>query len=169
MHTIIPSFSCYYKIHQNILWLLRILCATALQFFAAWIPTNNSSCLSRSCSLLVFHMIHKIIEILSDLLVILHQLCSANTCLLALWLCSICLATFISILCHCHFEPLIWYVCEWSQSSVKTRIRPFSSDVSPNMSRFSANQTLINCRSMSIQLTYLLIRASASDPPFWKS
>lgn len=33
------------------------------------------------------------------------------------------------------------------------------------MSWFSANQTLIDCPSNSIQLTHLLIRASASDSP----
>lgn len=43
-----------------------------------------------------------------------------------------------------------------------------ASDVTPDMSWLSVNQTLIGCRSMTIELIYLLIRASASGSTIWK-
>lgn len=82
---------------------------------------------------------------------------------------SLYLVIFVGIICHRHIEHLIRCIRECSQWSVATRILPFGSDVLPNMSWFSANQTLIDCPSNSILLTPLLIRAFASDPPIWKS
>ena len=127
---------------------------TALQPFSTGIPLRI---ITRGCRVSVhpqlFMCFPNYFGILSDLPIILSNHCSANTCLLALWILSICLTKFSSILCHRLFEHLIRYVCVCLQSSITTRILPFGSDVTPDMSWCSANQTLIECRSMSIQLT----------------
>ena len=66
-------------------------------------------------------------------------------------------------------SPLIQYAANARNPQSDPSIHPFGSDITPNMSLFLSNQTLINYRSVSIQLNYLLIRASASDLLIWKS
>ena len=46
--------------------------------------------------------------------------CSPSTCLLALWILSICLAIFTTILCHRHFGSVDSICCECSQSSTRS-------------------------------------------------
>ena len=61
-------------------------------------------------------------------------------------------------------ESLCLLPCSWS-----LWIHSSDSDVIPDMSWISVNQTLIDCPSSSIQHTHLLIGASASNPSFRKS
>ena len=114
----ITTYNCRSYLHPQLLLLLQdaLNCSplfwksfklTALQFFTTWIPllkiphTYRVSVLSTlfMCSTVVFEILFDTPKILSSLL-----LC--NTCLLAFWMLSICLAIFVSILRHRHFDPI---------------------------------------------------------------
>ena len=130
---------------------------TTLQLFAAWIsPMDNYSRLPSIHSSIVVHCFTKLFGILSDLPKILRNLllllllvCLHGGCFPYVWQYSV--VSFVIF----NFEHLIRYVCECSQSTITFRILPFGLDVTPDMSWCSTNQTLIDCRSMSIQLTCL--------------
>ena len=94
--------------------------------------------------------------------------CSWNSCLLALWL-ILSLVTLLASLVIIILSPLIQFVVNARNPQSKPRIHPSGSDVILNMSWLSTNQIATVCASKSIQLTCLLIRASAFDPPIWKS
>ena len=69
-------------------------------------PTDNFLPLSSIRSSQLFMCFAMVFEILFDPPKILSSLLLCNTCLLALWMLSICLAIFVSILRHRHFDPI---------------------------------------------------------------
>ena len=111
-------------------------------------PTNNSSQLPWILHPQLFECFTKVFEILFDLLKILSNLLLLKFLRACIMVKSHKLSNLIGILCHYHFELVDSICCRCSQSPVKTSIRPFDSDVTPDMSLFSANQTLIDCRDM---------------------
>ena len=70
-------------------------------------PTDNFSPLSSIHSSPVVHVFHNgLRNTIQSSKKILSSLLLYNTCLLALWMLSICLAIFVSILRHRHFDPI---------------------------------------------------------------
>ena len=80
---------------------------TALLFFVTWIPLWIILALIEYPLIpQLFMCFTMVFEILFDPPKILSSLLLCNTCLLALWMLSICLAIFVSILRHRHFDPI---------------------------------------------------------------
>ena len=80
---------------------------TALLFFVTWIPLRIILALIEYPLIpQLFMCFTMVFEILFDPPKILNSLLLCNTCLLALWMLSICLAIFVSILRHRHFDPI---------------------------------------------------------------
>ena len=80
---------------------------TALQFLATWISLWIISYPYRvSIHPQLFMCFTMVFEILFDPPKILSSLLLCNTCLLALWMLSICLTIFICILRHHQFDPI---------------------------------------------------------------
>ena len=67
---------------------------------------------------------------------------------------SICLAILISILCHRHFEHLIRYICECSQSSVLITILPLAH---MSLRTWSGVRQIKPCLIVDLCLSYLLV------------
>ena len=141
---------------------------TALQFFAAWIPLRI---IPHTCRGFVhpqlFMCFIKFFEILFDLTKILNMLLLLKFLLACIMVNPISLVILLAPFVTIILSTLIRYVCECSQSS--NRILPFSSDVTPDMSWFLANQFVVDCMPLCLLDYPSLIRASASDPSFWKS
>ena len=92
-------------------------------------PKNNSSHLSGIRSSPVDHMSHKILRMQFNLPKILCSLWLLKFLSACIMVYSKCLALFIDILCHYHFETIDSIWCGCSQSSVAIRIHPSGSDV----------------------------------------
>ena len=85
----------------------------------------------------------------------LSSLLLCNTCLLALWMLSICLAILVVSFVIVIFGHFIQYVFECLQSSISIGILPFGSDVTPDMSWFWTKLIVVNCASGLSNLSIL--------------
>ena len=115
----ITTYTCHSYDHPPLILLIQdtpkfsllfreYVVPTAQQFFATRIPLQINP---RTCRVSthpqLFMCFTMVFELLFDPPKFLSSLLLCNTCLLALWLRSICLAIFISIPCHRRFQPLI--------------------------------------------------------------
>ena len=128
----ITTYTCHSYDHPPLILLLQdtpkfsllfreYFVPTALQFFATWIPLRIISRPYRlSTHPQLFMCFTMVFEILFDPPKFLSSLLLCNTCLLALWMLSICLAIFVTILRRHHFEFVDYICCECSQSSIRS-------------------------------------------------
>ena len=145
------------------------LCLLRCSSFSAWIHRQINPHTYRGFVFpQLFICFTKVFEILFDLPKILSSLLLLKFLFACIMVNSIFLVIFIDILCHYRSSPLIQYVANARNPQSDPSIHPSGSDITPNMSLFLSNQTMIDCRSVSIQLNYLFIRASASDLLIWK-
>jgi hypothetical protein len=110
----------------------------------------------------------KYFVLLSDLSIIFWSLLLLEFLLICIMVNPTCLVILMVSFVIIILSPLIQYIANTHNHQLILINYTSGSDVIPDMSWFSVNQTLIDCPSNSIQLTHLLIRASASDSLIWK-
>lgn len=146
--------------------LCLLCCSSFYAWIRAWIIPHNYRGFVHPQLFMYFT---KVVEIPFDLPKILSSLLLLKFLFACIMVNPIFLAISVDIPCHYHSSPLIQYVANACNPQSDPSIHPPGSDVTPNMNLFLSNQTLIDCRYVSIQINYILIRASASYLLIWKS
>ena len=165
MLTFIPSRSCYYKIPRE------YFVPTALQFFATWIPLRIISRTFRvsahpqlfRCFTKVFEILFNPPKILSSFIALQILVYLHYGCFPYIWQYS--LVSFDTVI----LILFIQHVCECTQSSINPSKLSFR--LRRHFWKWASSRP--NYLMSIVTLVYTtypsLIRASASDPLFWKS
>ena len=170
--------SCFYS--QSILLLQdtpkfslliqEYLVPTALQFFATWIPLQiNTHTCRVSAHPQLFMCFTKVFEIPFDLLKILSNLLLWNFLFAFIMINPISLVILLAsivIIFWVRWFNMLWMLAILNQilEFILPAQTPFL-----NMSWVSTNQVAVDCNPLCLFGYPSMIRASASDPSFWKS